>query len=233
MATFLQAYTDLLDYANRTSTELGTQAKREINLAINWLQRQREWKFAERLIRVTIPANSLFVNLSEACDGTPRTLLNCVQLESASGTSGKVIDITSYEKVLRERRAYQRAHEPWDSEAMPLGVSSGHNDFVSQVHGYKAFLVGANNFGLYPTNTTDVYLLINLTVWIDDLVDDSDTNFFLDQGYDLVLDKAFIRFTRYLKEDRRIVATAADLQHGVDSFIAWDSQVRAQLEQNG
>jgi hypothetical protein len=233
MATFQTAYTDLLDYANRTSTELGTQAKREINNAILWLQRKREWKMTERLIRFTVPANTLFVNLSAACEGTPRSIISTALLTSSTATEGKLLDLVSYDKLMRERRAFQRAHEPYDIEFEPSNISSGHNEFVTRAHELKAFLVGANNFGLYPTNTTDRYILMNLSIWLPQLVDNSDTNFFLTYAYDLVIMKAFKQFSIYLKEDRRTAATNEEIVESYNSLVEWDTQIRAQLEQNG
>lgn len=233
MATFQTAYTDLLDYANRTYAELGSQAKREINNAILWLQRKREWKMTERLIRFTVPANTLFVNLSVACEGTPRSIINTTLLASSTAVEGKLLDLCSYDKVMRERRQFQRSHEPSSVEAEPVGAPSRHNEFISQVHSYKAFLIGANNFGLYPTNTSAAYVMMNLSIWLPTLVDDSDTNFFLTYAYDLVLMRAFKQFSIYLKEDRRAVVANEEIAEGYNSLVEWDTQVRAQLEQNG
>jgi len=233
MATFQTAYTDLLDYANRTYTELGPQAKREINNAILWLQRKREWKMTERLVRFTVPANTLFVNISEACEGTPRSIISTALLNSITATEGKIIDLSSYDKLMRERRSFQRAHEAINVEYEPSNLESGHNQFVIQAHEMKAFLVGANNFGLYPTNSTDRYIMMNLSTWLPVLVDNNDTNFFLTYAYDLVLMKAFKQFSIYLKEDRRAQITNEEIAEGYNSLVEWDTQIRAQLEQNG
>lgn len=231
MANFLQAQTDLLDYWNRPSSEMLTQAKREINLALKWLQRKRAFKMTERLIRATIPADSLHVNIADACDGSPRNILSVQRLASVSGTSGRVVKLHSYESIICDRRMYQRLHEPSDAEFETPSDPFGHSDHITSNEGGILFLLGANNFGIYPTNASDVYLLVHLHVWLPELSADGDTNFFLDYAYDLVLARAMITGNIYFKEDRRLSVTAEVMADEYNALVAWDNSIRAPIEQ--
>lgn len=222
--TFVTAYTDLLDYINRPSSELLTQAKREINNALLWLQRKRPFKMTERLIRVTYPANALHINLSAACEGTLRNLLNVSMLATATDTVGKLLEITSYDLLMRERRQWQGDHEPLP-EYQAINDPSTHSNYTDSIHKYRVFQVGENNIGLYPTPTIDVNLVIDLHIWLPELVATTDTNFFFIYAYDVLLLRALSRTNLYLKEDRRISVSQAELAESYEALIEWDASI--------
>lgn len=233
MPQFSDAYTDLLDFMNRPASELLTQAKREVNNALLWLQRKRAFKMTERLIRFTYPANELFIDLTTVCEGSIRNLINCAYLSSIEKTSGIQLAIYSYDAIQRKRRDFQGKFENVDPEYLtdPDQVPS-HAEFVSRVNRFHLFQVGENKLGLYPTPQQDIALMLNLNIWLPTLVNDSDTNFFFTYGYDVLLMRAMSRSTIYMKEDRRLEVIAADLADAYSALIEWDGQIRDPIDNN-
>lgn len=222
--TFVTAYTDVLDYINRPAAEMATQAKREVNNAILWLQRKRAFKMSERLIRVTYPANALKINLSAACEGLLRNLLHVSMASAATDTIGKVLKITTYDRLMRERRQWQGDHEPLP-EYQAINDPSTHSNHVDSLYKYRVFQMGESDIGLYPTPTADVTLVINLHIWLPELVADADTNFFLTYAYDVLLLRALSRANLYLKEDRRVPITKEELDDAYLALVEWDASI--------
>lgn len=220
--TFLDAQTALLDYVNRPSSEMATQAKREINNALYWVQRQHEFKYSERLINVLYSANTLLLELASACDGFPRNWLSFQLLANSTDTSGQLLATTSYNQIQQERAEYQKKFGSPNTEHT-------HQEFTSDVHNSRIFLCD-KSFGLYPTPTSDVSLLVNLHVFLPRLVADTDTNFLLELGFDFILDKALSRMNMYLKEDARVPVSEEQMAKDFESLIQWDSQIRRSVD---
>jgi len=227
MATFVTAYTDLLDYWNRPSAEMLSQAKREINNAILWLQRKRPFKFTERLIRVTIPANAQMVSVSSACEGLPRNYISIEKLSAAANNAGLVMKIVSYDRIIRDRKQYQMLHTSAEFAEDSLTDPFTFGDAISENDGGRMFLMGADNIGIYPSQTVDSYFLVHLNIWLPQLVADGDTNFFLTYAYDLVLFRALVNSSIYLKIDQRYATIKDDMVDQYQALVDWDDQVRA------
>ena len=216
--TLLDAQNALLDYVNRPSSELAAQAKREINNALYWVQRQHEFKYTERLISVTYPANTLQLELTGACEGTPRNWLNVQLLGKSGATTGTLLSFLSYNDLQQERLTFQKSWNQVDNEAC-------HSTFVNSNHLYKCFLI-STALGLYPTPSTDVELLVNMHVFLPRLVEDTDTNFLLEVGFDFVIDLALSRMNMYMKEDARVPVSDSALSKSLEALFQWDSQIR-------
>ena len=216
--TFLDAQTALLDYVNRPSSEMATQAKREINNALYWVQRQHEFKYSERLINVLYPAGTLMLELNSACDGIPRNWLSFQELAVQTDVQGQLLELTSYAQVQAERVKFQR------NFGNPVAEYS-HQEFTTDVHTRRVFLCD-KSFGLYPNPSADVYLLINLHVFLPRLVNDTDTNFLLEFGFDFIIDKALSRLNMFMKEDVHVPVSEEQMAKDFESFIQWDSQIR-------
>ena len=216
--TLLDARTALLDYVNRPSSEMASQADREINNALYWVQRQHEFKYTERLIKVVYPANTLQLELTGACEGMPRNWLNLQLLSTVDDNSGLLLSVTSYNEIQQERLAFQRS---WNETENPGSFST----FVTDAHQYRAFLTNAA-FGLFPIPTVDLNVLVNLHIFLPRLVDDVSTNFLLEVGFDFIIDKALSRMNMYLKEDARVPVSEEQMAKDFESLVQWDSQIR-------
>lgn len=216
--TLLDARTALLDYVNRPSSEMASQADREINNALYWVQRQHEFKYTERLIKVVYPANTLQLELTGACEGMPRNWLNLQLLSTVDDNTGLLLSVTSYNEIQQERLAFQRS---WNETENPGSFST----FVTDAHQYRAFLTNAA-FGLFPIPTVDLNVLVNLHIFLPRLVDDVSTNFLLEVGFDFIIDKALSRMNMYLKEDARVPVSEEQMAKDFESLVQWDSQIR-------
>lgn len=216
--TLLDARTALLDYVNRPSSEMASQADREINNALYWVQRQHEFKYTERLIKVVYPANTLQLELTGACEGMPRNWLNLQLLSTVDDNSGLLLSVTSYNEIQQERLAFQRS---WNETENPGSFST----FVTDAHQYRAFLTNAA-FGLFPIPTVDLNVLVNLHIFLPRLVDDISTNFLLEVGFDFIIDKALSRMNMYMKEDARVPVSEEQMAKDFESLVQWDSQIR-------
>ncbi len=227
ITTFQDIYTDLLDYVNRPASELLVQAKREVNLALLWMQRKHKFNLSERLITVTYPANTLLINITEACEGRPRDYLNFQLLSSADAQSGTFIPAKSFDAVMQERFKYQRSKSPREGEfrdvVNPPDDQTYYNHLRSYGDGFVFF--SGDRVGLYTNPTTDRYLMINLHVWLAPLEENDDTNFLLQNCYDYVLLRAVKRMNIFLKDEGRNQITKEELDDSWDSCLQWDSEV--------
>jgi hypothetical protein len=156
------------------------------------MQRLHKFKFSERLVEITYPANTLQLELTGACEGTPRDFISIQQL---SGTQkfGSKLKLLTYLDVVNRRGTYANRYQADTAESVVT-----HSTFVNEIRGYDAFLVN-NALGLYPTPTVDINLLVNLHIWLPELAEDEDTNFFSEFAYDLVVDMTVDRMNFYLK----------------------------------
>lgn len=219
MATLLTAAADLLDWANRPSSETGMldRAKSSINKAIRWSNRSHPFKYAERAARITYPGEAFMVDLNSVCDG--RIIgLNTVQIVSSGGYAGFPIKVTSYEELQAQRR---RAFDNSPSDVVTDHV----REATSATESHSGFLLGTS-IGLFPRpGTSAVELLVTYNSLLPELTADGDTNFILEYGYDFILTKALQKFNLYLKADRRVEVTNEQIQNEWESFKAWDRSV--------
>jgi hypothetical protein len=229
MGTFLTAANDLLDYVNRPSSEMLTQAKREINNTLRLLQRHHNFKYAEKLAVLTYASNILTYNLTDVCGGLLKRLESVQLLPSASATKGVNLPYYNYKQIQYKRNEFQGKFQG-SSEANLNELTSrtdqrSHEKYVTDNFRYWAFTVGSN-FGLYPTPQAETYIMLHVTYWTKDLVTDSATHYLLDFCHDAVVDIASARFTDlYLKDDSRARANTGFVQAALDSIKSWDSEV--------
>jgi len=218
---FLELRTAVLGYINRPASEFDTFVGNEINAVLLQMQRLHEFKLSERLVKIVYPAATLQLDITGACEGLPRNYLNTQLLTNATDNEGQLIKICSYNALQSERFQYQRANGYSDySELSPT-----HSDYVSMVQKVRMFLTG-KAIGLYPVPITSINLLLNLSIWLPDLIDDTDTNFLTDFASDLIIDKAVDRLNYFMKEDARSEVAVKYTQEGWEALMQWDSQVR-------
>lgn len=215
--------TSVLGFLNRPESELGTQVNEAINTVMLRMQRQHKFKFSERLVEITYPANTLQLELTGACEGTPRDFISIQQLTSAQ-KFGPKLKLLTYLDVVNRRGAYANRYQADVTESMVP-----HSTFVNEIRGYDAFLVN-NALGLYPTPTLDVNLLVNLHIWLPALEENEDSNFFSEFAYDLVVDMAVDRMNFYLKEDERVEVSAKQIAEGWEALKQWDAHVGVSVE---
>jgi hypothetical protein len=231
--TFLQVKRDLIDYVNRPETEqvgsagfgvtLIELAGREINKAIKWANRRHAFKYAEKRIKYAYPANTTFVTKSTIS----ADILSFLTIEvgnSAGADFGLPLQLRSHELLTRQRLNYEKRTVITDPNR------DGFSTFVTNTWTRVAFILG-DNIGLFPTPATTQNLIITYNGLLPDLVNDSDTNFFLEIGYDFILSMALLRFTQYLKEDVRVETLEKRSADDWASLLAWDSVVRSGINQ--
>ena len=215
--------TSVLGFINRPASELGDQVDEAINTVLLRMQRLHKFKFSERLVEVVYPANTLQLELTGACEGTPRDIISIQQL---SGTTkfGSRLKVLTYLDVINRRGTYANHYQADTTESVVT-----HSTFVNEIRGYDAFLVN-NAIGLYPTPTVDVNLLVNLHIWLPELVEDTDENFFSELAHDLVVDMTLERMNIFLKEDDRTEISAKQIAEGWEALKQWDAHVGVSVE---
>jgi hypothetical protein len=227
--TFAEAYTALLDYAHRDVNDLGDAAKREINAAVLWANRKRGFKMAEGLANITYPANQEYIILAEVCSATVFNLITVELLVNLTDTSGQPLPIKQYQDLQRlrmEANDNQPIVNPaFFSSTMPAPWQVEFSTKVQNEYGYMVVLI-AGGFGLWPIPPADVPIKILFNKQLPPLVDDEDTNFFLENCWDFILLKAMKRFNYYLKADQRINVSNEELQNEWVSIENWDSALR-------
>ncbi len=227
MANFLEIVTDVMDTINRPMTETGvvSACEKRVNDAIRQVQRKRAFRLTERLVQVTYPASALTVDLTAVCEGTLRDLI-CVQLLGTSAANGgTILPYKSYAQLQRARQKYQSMHEAVGvNEWQYVNEFFGHENYTTRVHRYYVFLLNGK-LGLYSVPTTAVELLVFAHVWLPDLADDTDTNFLLDWGYDVIHALAVKKMCMYLKQDVRQPLTKEEFDEALLSLYELDSQM--------
>ena len=220
--TFLELSTELLDWANRPIDETGmlTRAKSCINSAVLWANRSHSFKYAEKCMRVTYPANAFMIDLASLASN--RVIgLNTIQVVSTGAFVGYPINIIEYENLQSKRRQSFKS-APLDS--FSTTVIDRTASAIAITDGACGFTLGTS-LGLFPTPVQNVELLITYNSLVDTLVNDADTNFFLDFGRDFILSKALQKFNTYMKADKRVEVNAEQLANEWESFKNWNNSV--------
>ena len=218
--TFLELRTKILGYLHRPASEMGSIVDFEINAALLQIQRWHEFKYVERLVEITYPASAQTLSLTGACEGTLRNLISAQALANTGANTGQVLKIVSYNTLMQRRLKYERNNTYNNSSP-----SLSHGEFVQEVRNYDLFLMN-NEIGLYPTPSITVPLLLNLSIWLPALVDDSDSNFLTEVAYDFVVDKALSRLHYYLKDDERSEEFDKKIAEDFEALKQWDAQIR-------
>lgn len=218
--TFLELQNKLLGYLHRPASEMGSIVEFEINAAILQVQRWHEFKFAERLVEITYPANTATLTLTGACEGTMRNLISAQMLSESGNGFGQVLKIINYNSLIQRRMKYEKTYSCNNDNPR-----TSHGDFVQEARGYDLFLMN-DAIGLYPTPTVDVLLLLNLNIWLPELTDDTDHNFLTDYAYDFVIDKTLSRLHYYLKDDERSEEFDKKIAEDFEAMKQWDAQIR-------
>lgn len=219
MENFETAYTALMDMVNRPLTDLGvlTAAKREINNAVRFLQRNHAFVYSERLVPIVYPSGELFVNL-----GTISSLLRdvcSVQQVSANGNlQGKPLKVKSYNQLQSQRMRYDQRN-PVPPTDIDICIEEAYRQDMI------VFIAG-QALGLYPKPGSAVNLLIHCHVWESSMNSDDDTNFLIEYGFDVVLLIALRKMQLYMKDLSVAAVTKEEAADAVQTLIAWDSQVK-------
>lgn len=222
---YLEAANALLDYLRRPEDELLTQAKREINAACAWANRNYNFKYAEEIAVYTYTANSNFINILDSNSNPKIVSIHSAQiLSDTASRDGTTIRVIEYSKLNEWKKKYQDRFVSVD----PMTTSN--NDFptvVSDNFPYILSLMG-KSVGLYPVPSSDVNLMIHYNSMLPPLVNDSDTNFLLTYCWDFVLSKSMMRMLMLLHDtDANLISTvASQVNVEWDSCKRWDSMLR-------
>ena len=222
---FQELYTSLLGYAHRGG-ESEIAAKREVNLAQLWLNRRYQFKYAEKLIRIIYPANGGSVKLATGCSVKILGIISAQITSGATSIFGPPLDIIEYSQLIANRLNFSNREEaPTEDYDISETTQKNHERYISSTFEYLIFLL-SDAFGLYPTPTADVDLLLQVSELLPPLVEDTDKNFLTVYCKDVIITKALHRFSMYLKEDIRNKPTREQLIEDYESAINWDSSIR-------
>jgi hypothetical protein len=211
--------TELLSWANRPTDEDGmmVRAKACINDAVLWANRSHAFKYAEKVMRLTYPAGAFMVDLNSMVDRKV-VGINTVQLVTPGEFSGYPIEVCSYEGLQTLRRRNYRTS----------GICYAGDDktaiAIKNTDGYAMFTLGTS-VGLFPKPSVDLELLVTYNGLIDQSVLDTDTNFMYEFGHDFILTKALQKFNTFIKADKRIDVTDAQLSMEWESMKSWNLNV--------
>lgn len=231
MPNFQNAYEDLMDMVSRPTSETTVlaAAKREINNAIRILQRRHCFVKTEEVDEGTYTAAAQFVDFTTLLPSvTALRSLGSVQILTATGAlEGKPVKILSYAQLQSLRMRVMNK--------MPAGASitfDGVTDFLDALSLEESFrpdkiaIVTGTQLGLYPRQNEAINLLLHYYKWLPTLNATSDTNFFLDFAYDVVLTIALRRMHIYMKADSRYVVAKEEVDSAIADLIAWDTSLR-------
>jgi len=225
--TFKDVTDSLLDHINRPTSEMLATCQREVNAVLLWMQRKHKFQFTERLVTITYPANTLFIDLVTACEGRPRDFVTAQVLSSDTSVSGRAIAIRRYSEIIARKDKLQRGRVdmPWgveDNMTDPL-ISTYDKDL--KVYSDSSLFLSGQRLGYFAQPAQDRFILLNLHIWLPNLVEPTDTNFLLENCFDFIILKSLRRMNILLKEEARTMVTDSELQEGWDSCLQWDSQV--------
>jgi hypothetical protein len=225
MATFATAVTRLLRIINRPSTEadIVLNCKDALNDAVKEIQRDHAFAYTESLAKVTIPANTLYVEIGTICDGKIRDYMSAQQITS-DGFQGKPLSFVTYNQLQKDRWNHYRRNFTTQDERF-VESQAGRTIEDSFRTDMKVFIAN-QHIGVYPLQATDVQLLLNFHLWLPELLNDDDTNFLLDYAYDAVILLALRKLSYYQKTDSRINIDNASLVAVMESLKQWDGQLR-------
>lgn len=228
MATFTEAFTRLMRVVNRpvSETDVLAAAKESINDAILFLQRNHAYNYTEKLATFTYPVNTLSVDLGDVCEGPLRDILSIQQVSADGQLQGKPLKIMSYTRLQAMRNQYARRHSQPDPSLYPTDTISGWTIEDAYRQDLIAFMSG-QFVGLYPMPTEVKYLLVNAHIWLPQLEEDDDENFFLTYALDIVLMVALKRMHIYMKTDSRFSVTEQEVADAMTGLVAWDSSTKS------
>lgn len=226
METFRTAYMALMDAVNRPESEtvVLTRAKREINNAVRQLQRDHAYNYTERLTKFTYPAATLQLDLGAICGGSLRDLMSVQQVSADGITQGKPLKLMTYSQLQNMRRKYERTHTAGVTNEIFNETLSGWTIEDAYRCDKIAFLVGSN-FGIYPTQQSACYYMLNCHIWMPVMSGDDDTNFLLEYGCDVVDMLALKRMHIYMRNDSQFQFSEQELTEAKATLLAWDGQV--------
>jgi hypothetical protein len=225
MATFAEVQARLLRTINRPSseTDIVAEVKAFINDAILILQRDHAYSYTEGMFTFDYPADALFADIGEVCDASVRDYISIQQISPSGTYEGKPLQMKSYSQLQQDRRKYSRSHsidsaQTYSENQIGLTVEDGYREDMI------AFIV-SKYMGLYPRPGQNTSFLLHVHFWLPPLVEDEDSNFFLDYAEDLVVMLALRRMHLSMKIDSRWQVTDAEINAAIAGLHAWDSQV--------
>lgn len=226
MATFAEIQTRLLETINRPSseTDIVSAVKASINDAVLILQRNHAYSYTEGMFSFVYPANAQYADIGEVCDASVRDYISMQQITSSGTYEGRPMKLLSYSQLQMRRRTYDRKHSV-DTSQIYAENQPGLTieDLFRQD---KVAFVISSYVGVYPRPAEDTTFLLHVHFWLPPLVEDDDTNFFLDYTQDLVVMLALKRLHLFMKIDSRFPITQAEVDAAYAGVLAWDSQVK-------
>ena len=222
--TFQELYTALLDYSDTSSIVYEDQAKKAINDAVRWANRNHMFKLAEGIVNIPYPANALYVQMDAVCDTGLLVPITVQRVPDATTYEGVPLRIMDYARI--QHRRYNLYMKENDQQAEFYNEITQDRQLYYKENEFIFFLLNSG-FGLYPTPTEEIRLLIHFNERLPELTLDADTNFLTQFCPDFILSKAlFSKFIMFMPEDRRALLDKDILVTEWESVLAWDKQIR-------
>lgn len=202
--------------------------KREIKTSVLYANRRYGFKYTEKVFTINYPNNAKYIYIDEVCQHKVLGIISIDLVKADGDLFGTPIPVTSFSELQERREAHDDKHtltvDSENTESFEASADS-FETFITSNYRYLAFLLGTG-LGLYPTPTKDTFLRIHHHALLPELVEDDDTNFFLEYGWDFILYKTLHSMETYLKQDVRFPVTQAQTMEAWQSFVEWDMNVR-------
>jgi hypothetical protein len=231
MATFEDAYSDILDEARKPTSDavMLARAKREVKSAIRFCNRNYPFKVLEALAEYSFPTATdtvTFTTIETGASITDGTILSirAVELLGASGdASGYPLTLTELSGLHADRNRWLRLR-PAGDEWEPSNTTddqTNYDSYTTRNRKFWIYTVG-KSLGLSPRPGSAQILKLLYHKEFTALSADGDTNALLDFAYDYIFLRAFRRFMMLEPESERPMLTLGELTQSWNELIAAD-----------
>lgn len=224
-ATFLEAKTELLQYAKRTPSDAQWSALAGgiINESVKKLQRLIPDMNAIKKIEpgFVYPAGSAKVSFVDAVENTDINKIVAVHVTSSgSDLFGEPIRLYTPEQLTTEMSSFQEGLVRSELDFQ----SSSFQDYVVSVFGRVGYVINTD-LAIYPTPTQQITLSLFYTPWMADMVADSDTNVLLKYCWDFILYSSLVKLNVVLSEGDRVNVSSGLLSYALSEARSWDASL--------
>jgi hypothetical protein len=223
-ANFLEAKTEILQYAKRpiTDADWNAIAGGIINESLMKLQRiipdmNALGKVASGLIYT---GGSETISFSDVAEGTDINKVMALHITSGNDWVGEPIRLYTYKEFTDMMQAYED-NDVQNYIEDESSNSRSFNRYISNNFGRIAFVLGTD-IGLYPLPTEDVTISLHYTPWLSALVEDTDSNILLTYCWEFLLYSSLIRLNLLLSEGDRISVSSELLNFALSEAKNWN-----------
>lgn len=205
--TFSGIVADLAFIVNRSPEDIGDLAKLSVNMACKYLNRDMDFLYSYEQVAATYTSGAVLVPFSTLYATKDILSIHLIQLTS-SGDIVRLVDRGELNKKILQNQQVTESGTP----------------VITSRSGMLGTVVGTNLM-LYPTPASAVSLTLTCKMVIDDLVDDSDTNYLLTYMPDLVMSKARILLATYIADADKFALYSKELETTLPNTLGWNSSL--------